>query len=74
MNAYERSTAERGKGRRVDERRNGITDVVRSLAEHVVSDGPAVKLLALFEQRLAGAMGADWVRVVRPGVGPRTSH
>ncbi len=70
MNAYERSTAERGKGRRVDERRNGITDVVRSLAEHVVSDGPAVKLLALFEQRLAGAMGADWVRVVRPGNGP----
>ncbi len=51
----------------MDDRRNGINEVVRALAEHVVSGDSTVKLLAVFEHRLAGAMGADWVRAIRPG-------
>ena len=67
MDAQDRSTAGRGEGRRMDDRRNGINEVVRALAEHVVSGDSTVKLLAVFEHRLAGAMGADWVRAIRPG-------
>ena len=67
MNRHDGVPATRGAERRMEDRRNGINDVVRALARHVTSGEPAEKLLAVFEERLASAMGADWVRTVRPG-------
>ncbi len=68
MDAYGKSAA-RGMGRRAEERRHGITEVTRALARHVAAGEPPARLLPVFEEHLAAALGADWVRAVRSGGG-----
>ena len=67
MNRHDGPATTRGTGCRVEDRREGINEVVRALARHVAAAEPAGTLMAVFEARLAGAMGAEWVRAVRPG-------
>ena len=61
--------AARGSGRRTEDRRHGINAVTRALARHVATGEPPARLLPVFEEHLAAALGADWVRAVRSGSG-----
>jgi len=55
---------------RQGDRRQGIHAVVRALATHLVSGEPHVKLEGVLEAGVARALGADWLRAVRPGAHP----
>ena len=68
MNVYGKA-AGRGTGRRAEDRRHGINEVAKALARHVATGEPPARLLPVFEERLAAALGADWVRAVRPAGG-----
>ena len=68
MNVYGKA-AVRGSGRRTQDRRHGINAVTRALARHVATGEPPARLLPVFEEHLAAALGADWVRAVRSGGG-----
>ncbi len=65
MSVQVRRAADRGTGSRMEDRRQGINDVVRALATQVAGGAPMIRLLGVFEERLALALGADWVRTVR---------
>ena len=67
MSAHVIRAAGRGTGSRIEDRRQGINDVVRALAAQVAGGAPMTRLLGVFEERLALALGADWVRTVRSG-------
>ncbi len=41
--------------------------MVHAVATQVATGQPSTKLLPLFEARVAELLGADWVRIVRPG-------
>jgi len=68
MNVYGKA-AVRGNGRRTEDRRHGMNEVTRALARHVSTGEPPARLLPVFEEHLAAALGADWVRAVRSGGG-----
>lgn len=67
MGAHVGRAAGRGTGTRMEDRRQGINEVVRALATHVSAGAPMTRLVGVLEERLARAIGADWVRTVRPG-------
>jgi two-component system response regulator HydG len=60
--------------RRPEDRRQGVHQLVRALAEHVVSGDPEVRLHGLLESRLARLLGARRASVVavRPLTSPQT--
>ncbi|HUU36351.1 MAG TPA: sigma-54 dependent transcriptional regulator [Vicinamibacterales bacterium] len=65
MSAHVVRAAGRGTGSRTEDRRQGINEVVRALAAQVAAGAHMTRLLGVFEERLAVALGADWVRTVR---------
>ncbi len=67
MSAHAGRAADGGTGSRMEERRQGINDVVRVLAAQMASGAPLARMVGVFEERLAAALGADWVRTVRTG-------
>ncbi len=67
MSAHLGKAADRGMGSRMEDRRQGINEAVRALAAQVAAGAPTTRVLGVFEERLAVALGADWVRTVRAG-------
>lgn len=60
-------------GRQFD-RRHGLHGLVRSLSTQLLTGAPEVRLEGVLEAGLARALGAAWIRAVRPGRPPQRAH
>ena len=66
MEQLERLRQDEERNARQVDRRQGLHALVRSLATHLVSGEPHVRLEGILEAGLARALGAHWLRAVRP--------